>query len=67
MMLHIQIEYAYSTLHLAFLTLLDSYQYHVIILVEKVLLHSIDLPIAEKVMYGNFCIVYIIFGIVSLS
>ena len=37
---------------LAFLTVLDSYLYHVIILVDKVLLHSIDLPIAEKVMHS---------------
>ena len=52
---------------LALLTLLGSYNYHVIILVDKVLLHSIDVPIAEKVMYSNFCIVYSIFQIVFLS
>ena len=34
---------------LALLTLLGSYKYHVITLVDKVLLQSIDLPIAEMV------------------
>ena len=68
-MLHFLIECAMRIVHciLAFLTLLGSYQYHVIMFVDKVLLHSIDLPIAEKVMYGNFRIVYSIYGSVSLS
>ena len=55
-MLHFLIECAMRKVHcsLAFLTLLGSYKYHVIILVDQVLLHSIDLPIAEKVMYSIF-------------
>ena len=59
--------YAYSTLHFIILTLLGSNQYYIMILVDKVLIHSIDLPKAEKVMYSNLCIVYSLYRIVSLS
>ena len=59
--------YVYSTLHFGIFTLLLSYLYHVIILVDKVLLNPSDFPIAKTVMYSTICIVDIIFGIVSLS
>ena len=53
--------------HFGIFTLLGSYNYHLIILVYRVLLRSIGLQIAEQVMYSNFCIVYSTLGNVPLS